>query len=146
MLKVFLDANVFFAGFSSVEGASALVLKLAVREKWLVCASRLVLREAERNLRLKSKPVCLKAFRRYLQKTKVHLCPTPPEKQQALFQELIHPKDLPVLSAAVILKTDYLLTLDRRHFFSAALHAKVKSPKIMLPGDFIRQVYLKGRY
>ena len=72
MLKVFLDANVYFAGFSSKEGASSLILEMARRKKIILYASKLVLREADRNLRKKSTPAGLKAFRRYIQDTKIY--------------------------------------------------------------------------
>lgn len=144
MLKVFLDANVYFAGFVSGEGASSLVLQIAGREKIVLYASKLVLREAERNLRLKAKAVDLKSFRRYLQKTEIHVVPAPDEAILARFERLIHPKDLPVLGAALSAGTDYLITLDKRHFFIAPL-LNLKRPKILTPGDFIRQVYLKGK-
>ena len=54
MIRVFFDANICFAGFDSPKGASAFVLELARRRKMEVYASKLVLREADRNLRTKS--------------------------------------------------------------------------------------------
>ncbi len=145
MLKVFLDANIYVAGFISKEGASHFLLEIAGRKKIILYASKLVLREAERNLRLKSKPENLKSFHRYLQKTKIHVVPAPEEKTLGPFEALIHPKDLPVLGAALSVRADYLITLDKRHFFTAALQSRTGKLKIMTPGDFIRQVYLKGK-
>lgn len=146
MLKIFLDANIYFAGFHSKEGVSFLILQIAARKKFVVYSSRLVLKEAERNLRLKSKRAHLQSFHRYIQKTKIHVIPSPDQKFLESFSELIHPKDLPVLSAALAAKVDYLLTLDRRHFLTSTLESKIKKLKIMTPGDFLRQVYLKGKY
>ena len=145
MLKVFLDANVYFAGFVSEEGASHLVLEIANRKKMTLYSSKLVLREAERNLRLKSKRENLKAFHRYLQKNKIHIVPFPEDKMLQPLESLIHPKDLPVFGAALASKADYLITLDRRHFFTAALRQMKPKIEIITPGDFIRDIYLKGK-
>ena len=146
MLKVFLDANIYFSGFVSEEGASHLVLRIASRKKMILYSSKLVLREVERNLRLKSKRENLKLFHRYLQKNKIHIVPFPEDKILEPLESLIHPKDLPVLGAALVSKADYLLTLDKRHFFTPALQAMETKIKIMSPGDFIREVYLKGKF
>ncbi|MBI3313993.1 MAG: PIN domain-containing protein [Candidatus Omnitrophica bacterium] len=145
MLKVFLDANIYFSGSVSSEGASYLVLEMTRRKKIIVYSSKLVLREAERNLRLKSTPENLKSFHGYLQKTKIHVIPAPEEKNLQGLEALIHPKDLPVLGAALAAKTDYFLTLDKKHFLTSLLQSKIKQPKILTPGDFIRQIYLKGK-
>lgn len=145
MSRVFLDANIYFAGFVSKEGASHLLFEIAGRGKIHLYSSKLVLREAEKNLRLKSTPGNLKSFHRYLQKIKIHVVPFPEDKITASYEALIHPKDLPVLGAAMTSKADYLITLDKRHFLTKALKLKLKKPAVMTPGDFIRQIYLKGK-
>ena len=145
MIKIFLDANIYFAGFASPEGASALILGLARRKKLTIVSSRLVLREADRNLRKKSSPSALKTFRRFLQNTKIHIAATPPEELLQPYESLIHPKDVPVLAAACESNAEFLITLDRRHFFTPALLSKMKKIKIVLPGEFLRDIYLKGK-
>ena len=66
MRRVFLDANVHCAGSASPTGASALILQLTLKGCLEATASRLVLREAERNLRRKRSPKDLKAFHQFL--------------------------------------------------------------------------------
>lgn len=145
MIRLFLDANVYFAGFVSKSGASALVLELARRKKVALFATKLVLREADRNLRKKSSPTVLKAFRRYLQNTKIHIIPAPDEKEFKRYEAYIHPKDLPILVAAIESKADFLITLDRRHFLTTQLLSQVEQIKIITSADFIREIYLKGK-
>ena len=145
MIRVFLDANVYFAGFVSKEGASFLILDLARRKKLTLLASRLVLREADRNLRKKSSSATLKVFRRYLQNTKIHMIQIPDEKIFEPYAPYIHPKDLPVSAAAVESKADFFITLDKRHFLAPHVLSKVKKVKILTSADFIREVYLKGK-
>ena len=145
MTGVFLDANVYFAGFVSKEGASALILELAGRRKIAIWSSRLVLREADRNLRRKAPPSVLKAFRRFIQNTKIQVVPAPGEEMLKTYEPFIHPKDVPVLAAAVASKANFLLTLDRRHFLGPGRLSKLKKIKILTPGEFLREIHLKGK-
>ncbi len=145
MTTVFLDANVYFAAFFSDTGASALILEFANRGKITVFASKLVLREADRNLRKKSSPAKLKAFHRFLQQTKIKILPPPEEASLKPYEEIIHPKDVPVLGAAVASKADYLITLDRKHFLNPKVMDKLQKIKILTPADFIRDIVLKGK-
>ena len=137
-MRIFLDANVYFAGMFSIKGASAVILELARREKITVYASRLALREAERNLRKKSSTAILKNYHRFLQKTKIHIVRPPDERLFRPYDECIHPKDLPVLVAAMQSGADYLVTLDRRHFMTPAVLSKVKAVRILSSGDFLK--------
>ena len=145
MIRVFLDANVYFAGFDSPKGASAFILELIRRRKMEVCASRLVLREADRNLRTKSEKGALKAFRRFLQSAKIRIAPAPDEVLFKAYESFLHPKDLPVLAAALLAKSDFLITLDRRHFLTPQVLSNIKKIKVCTPADFVRGVYLKGK-
>ena len=145
MIRVFLDANIYFVGFDSPKGASGFILELIRRKKMEAYASRLVLREADRNLRSKSSKAVLKAFRHYLQSVKVRMVPAPDEALFKPYEPYLHPKDLPVLSAALMAKSDFLITLDRRHFLSSHVLSHIKKIKICTPADFLRDVYLKGK-
>ena len=144
MTRIFLDANVYFSGFYSDRGASYLLMELVERKKIQVYASRLVLREAERNLRSKAAPETLKVFHRFLQNTKIHIVFPSDDKRFKTYEELIHPKDFPVLSAALTARVEYLVTLDRKHFLTPSLQ-KIKEFKILTPGDFLTCVFLKGK-
>jgi len=145
VIKVFIDANIYFAGVVSKQGASALILELARRKKVQIFSSRLVLREADRNLRKKSDAATLKAFRRFIQNIKITVLPPLREELLAPYESMIHPKDVPVLAAASESKAEFLITLDRRHFLTPTLLSKLKKIKIMLPGEFLREIYLKGK-
>lgn len=141
MIKVFLDANVYFAGFFSKGGASAFVIELANRNKFQVIATRLVLREADRNLKKKSDQKTLKAFHHFLQKTKIKVAPSPAEQSLREFEAFVHPKDVPVIATAFEAKVDYLLTLDKQHLLKPEVLSHIKKFKILTPGDFLQQTY-----
>ena len=136
-MKVFLDANVYFAGCYSQKGASSVILELVRRGKIEGFASRLVLREAERNLRLKAKSPVLKLFHQFLKEADLRIFPSPKPTVLSQYESMIHPKDVPVLTAAVQSKADFLITLDRRHFMTPELLKSIHSPKILLPGEFL---------
>jgi len=116
------------------------VLELARRKKMQVVATKLVLREADRNLRNKTTPKVLKKFRRFLKQTKITVLPAPTDAILRKYEPFIHPKDVPVLAAAIESKVDYLITLDRRHFFDEKVKKCAGKTKVLTPGDFIRIV------
>lgn len=120
MTRVFLDANVYFAGCASPTGASALILRLALQGRVEVTVSPLVLREAERNLRRKRPPNDLNAFHQFLKQATLRVIPAPPETAWRRYEGVIHPKDVPVLAAAVASQATYLVTLDQRHFMTTS--------------------------
>jgi len=143
MVRVFLDANVYFSGFFSQRGASALLLELVQKKKIKIAASRLVLREADRNLRKKADAKIRKIFHQLLNQTKIQIAPPPDEKVLENYYELIHPKDAPVLAAAAESKVDFLITLDRRHLLTPKVKSHIKHPKILTPGDFLTSEILR---
>ena len=103
------------------------------------------MREADRNLRVKASAKNAKTFRRFLNETRLRIIPPPTEAEISYYEPFIHPKDAPVLAAAVKSKAEFLITLDRRHFLTPRVLSKVDKLKIMIPGDFIRDIYLKGK-
>ena len=137
MTLIFLDANVYFSGFFSKEGASRVVLELARRGKVTLLASELVLREAGRNLSLKTNKKTVDDFHHFLKETKIRVVPPPEEKELKPYEDCIHPKDVPILTAAVKAKADFLVTLDRRHFMTDKVLACAGEMKILTPGDFL---------
>ena len=139
MIRVFLDANVYFAGTLSNQGASAFLLQLARRNKIHLVATRLVLLEADRNLRKKTSKKTVGAFHHFLRATKISVLPSPTEKIMAKYEDVIHPKDVPVLAAALEVPVDYLLTLDRKHFLTPRVISLGKKVRIMTPTDFLRE-------
>ena len=66
MIKVFLDANVFFAAAYSSTGGSFYILELARKDKITVFTSRLAVKEAEKNLRDKASEEVLDRFYNFM--------------------------------------------------------------------------------
>jgi predicted nucleic acid-binding protein len=144
MTRVFLDANVYFAGCVSKEGASAFVLELARRKKIELVASKLVLLEADRNLRKKASAASLKSFRQFLGSVRIRIVHVS-DASLKLYENSVEAKDVPVIAAAADSDAAYFLTLDRRHFLSSAIAKSLKRPRAMNPDDFLQEIVLKGK-
>lgn len=145
MIRVFLDANVYFAAFFSKKGASSLILEYIRKGKILLVADRIALREAERNLRLKTDTKTLKAFRRFLNQTPIQIVPHFSESVLSKYTGFIDSKDVPILAAAVETKADFLITLDRRDFLKPQVLSHSGKTKILTPGEFLKEQIRKGK-
>lgn len=146
MIRVFLDANVYVAGFISPKGGSGLILDLIRRNKIQLIANRVVLRETDRNLRSKVSLKTLKAFRRFLYETKIEILPRLTEIILSQYEAMIHSKDAVILGTALEAQVDFLVTLDRRHFLTPQVLAKQGKTKILTPESFIKEQVQKHKF
>ena len=101
-VPVFLDANVYFVGFSFPNGTSSVLFDLARQERIVIFATRSVLREADLNLRKHAPPPAHLKFQSFLKETKVNVLPGDP----------------PLLEAALQAKAACLFTLDRKRLLN----------------------------
>lgn len=142
ILKVFIDANIFFAAIRSPKGGSGFVLELAKKGKLKIVTLTQVLLEAERNIR---KKLGVKYLNRHYQ----NLLEIKPEIQSIRFitleeivklKKLLPQKDIPILYGAIISGADFLITLDRRHFLGNEKLRKLKLHiKIVNPENFLKE-------
>lgn len=134
-LRVFVDADVLFAGAASgsEHGASLVVLRMAEITLIEAITSDQVLTEVERNLSAKM-PAVLPAFRLLVDRClKVVAIPTPTELNS--FIGLADEKDLPILVAAQREKCPWLVTFNIRHF-----QPGVPGVTVLPPGVFVQRV------
>ena len=138
--RLFLDASVLIAASGSLTGASALVLALCRHRRAKAVSSRLVLWEAERNIRGKLGEGVLLRFYQEIASLDLDLLEAPTPQEIAVQSQIIDPKDAHVLAAALKGAVEALLTLDRKHFLSPpVLQAGLPFP-IMTPGTFLRRL------
>ncbi len=132
-LRVFFDADVLIAGSASKRGASYALLQLAELTliEGVICPY--VQGEAERNLCTKL-PQVLPAFRALLS-TALAEVPDPPATTLGQFEEWAHPKDLPVLAAAISNGCRYLVTFNTGDYSPPPERLRV-----LEPGQLLRQV------
>jgi len=133
--RVFIDADVLFAGSASPSehGASLVVLRMAEITLVEAYCSEQVLREVERNLQAKL-PQALPAFRLLV----ARCLKIVPEPSQAAVQEnagLAEAMDLPILVAARLAGCSWLVTFNARHYRPG--HPAVQ---VLPPGEFLQRV------
>jgi len=134
-LRVFMDADVLFAGSAAPTqyGASLTVLRLAEITLIEAFASRQVITEAERNL-VEKLPAALPAFSLLVSRC-LRVVPDPDPADLTAFAGLADPKDLPILVAAVFAGCPWLVSFNVRHFRPG--HPAVQ---VVQPGELILRV------
>jgi hypothetical protein len=133
--RVFVDADVLFAGAASPSEHSASLVVLRLAEITLIEAltSEQVIAEAERNLADKL-PQALPAFRLIASRC-LRVVPDPDPAHLLPHAGLAHPKDLPILVAAAREDCAWLITFNVGHFQPG--HPSVT---VVRPGEFVLHV------
>lgn len=133
--RVFLDADVIFAGAAapSEHGASLVLLRMAEITLIEAITSQQAVIEAERNLATKLPPA-LPAFRLLVSRC-LHVVPDPLPADLQCFGNVADREDLPILIAAVQAECPWLVTFNLRHFQPG--HPAVT---VLRPGDFLLRV------
>ena len=133
--RVFIDADVLFAGSASPSehGASLVVLRLAEITLIKAITTQQVIAEVERNLGAKL-PSALPAFRLIVDRS-LQVVPDPATSDLAAYRGQADPKDLPLLVAAHREDCLWLVTFNLRHFEPG--HPEITS---LRPGDFVLRV------
>lgn len=135
--KVFADANVLIAGTASRTGASSAVLLMAEIGLFRLVVSRLVLEEAERNLR-KKLPRALPNFARQLAQLQLEIVPPPTNEDVQRWVKFIEAKDAPILATAVSAQVDRLVTLNSKDFTPEV--AAQSGLRILSPAQLVQEI------
>lgn len=133
--RVFVDADVLFAGAAapSEHGASLTVLRMAEITLIAAITSQQAVAEAERSLAAKL-PAALPTFRLIVGRC-LSVVPDPAPADLAPYVGLADPADLPLLVAALREGCPWLVTFNLRHYRPG--HPQVT---VLQPGDLIRRV------
>lgn len=136
MKTVFLDSSVLFSAVNSPTGGSS---KLFTLNKIQLTTSPLVLVEVERNVREKLQSHHLERFFMLVSKIKI-LEQTPNNKQIRQAEKVIVKKDAVILAEAKQANTDYLVSLDKKHFMSPSVEKFLGETKILTPKMLIEKL------
>ena len=136
MKTVFVDSSVLFSAVSSVTGGSA---KLFTLQTISLITSRVVLAEVERNIRGKLAEYHLERFFLLVEYIKV-LDIQPDDDLIEEAKLVIVPKDAVILAQAKRAKTDVLVTLDRKHFFTTKVFHFVSPQKVVTPKILLEEI------
>jgi predicted nucleic acid-binding protein len=133
--RVFVDADVIFAGAASPSEHGASLVTLRMGEITLIDAvtSCQAITEAERNLSAKL-PRALTTFRLLVERS-LRVVPAPSRQDFAVYEDIADPKDLPILGAAVRERCQWLVTFNVGDFEPG--HPDVT---VLRPGAFIQRV------
>jgi predicted nucleic acid-binding protein len=133
--KVFIDADVLFAGSASPteHGASLMILRLAELTLLEAITSEQVIIEVERNLTAKL-PAALPVFRLLVSRC-LQVVSDPQPAEIRSYTGLADQKDLPILVAAVLADSQWLITFNERHF-----QPGYSSVVVLRPGAFVLRI------
>lgn len=133
--RIFVDADVLFAGAASPNEHSASLVILRMAEITLIEAvtSEQVIAEVERNL-LEKIPAAIPAFQMLVRRC-LQVVSDPTVSEIRALSQVADAKDLPILAAAVRESCVYLATYNIRHF-----QPGVESVTVLKPGDLVQRV------
>ena len=132
---VFINASVILAGLKSPSGGSAKVLKWAEKGKIRGVISEVVLDEALKH----SNKVNLSPIKIEKEINKVVKIIPAPEKEIRRYRNIVKDMgDIHLFTSSENLKTDYLVSLDKKHVLS--LSKRIKKYKIISPGELIKRL------
>jgi putative PIN family toxin of toxin-antitoxin system len=139
--RLFFDSSVLIAGILSPKGGSGLIIKACLVGGFMLLASQAVFIEVERNLTENFSKKTTGHFNYLIAAIAWTIVPIPSEKLIYHYSKIINEKDAHVLAAAIAGESDFLLTLDRKHFMAPSLKMANLSCIILTPGDFIKRYY-----
>lgn len=128
-VKVFVDSSVLFTAVNSPTGGSA---KLFTLKQLQLATSKVVLGEVERNVKKKLHSYHLERMVFLADKMAV-LEQIPDETLIERAREVIVEKDAVILAEAKQAQTDFLVTLDKKHFLQPAVSKFLKPKKVVTP-------------
>jgi predicted nucleic acid-binding protein len=139
-INLFLDSSALTAGIVSVKGAARALLLLAEAGQIAVTISEQVLAETERAIARKV-PLAIIDLRQAILASQVRIVRDPSPDEASARPDLIsHPADIPIVVAAMQVKADYLVTLNRKHFIDDLEVARKSGLNIGTPGDALSWV------
>jgi predicted nucleic acid-binding protein len=138
--ELFFDSSALFAGIVSASGASRALLLLAEAGQVAITVTEQVVAETERAVARKI-PRALLDFREAIRATGLRIIRDPSVDKVELYADIIaHQADVPIVVVAMQAKTDYLVTLNRRHFIDDPAVADRSKLRIGTPGDALAWV------
>ena len=132
----FLDSSVLFTATNSPSGGSSKLFTLKSIE---LITSKFVLVEVERNVRKKLQSHHLERFFMLASKLTI-LKHMPNDKLISKAKKVIVEKDAVILAEAKNTKTNFLVTLDRKHFLKPSVEKYLKPQKVLTPKMLLEKI------
>jgi putative PIN family toxin of toxin-antitoxin system len=138
--EIFLDSSALMAGLISSQGASRALLLLAEDQKIRITISEQVVAEVERNIARKA-PKVLKYIREMILKSQIVIVRDPAKMDVNQHLDWIaHSTDVSILVAAANAHTEFLVTLNTKHFMDDPQVSLRSELQIGTPGDALKWI------
>jgi predicted nucleic acid-binding protein len=132
---IFLESSALIAGIISSQGAARALLLLGEDEKIILTVSEQVIAEVERNVARKA-PKALPFAREIILRANIRIVRNPtPASVRSHLDWISHVADVPILVAARDANTDFLVTLNTRHFIQDPEVSRRSGLRIGTPAD-----------
>lgn len=142
--EIFLDSSALMAGIISSQGASRVLLLLAEDQKIRITISVQIIAEVERNIARKV-PKVLKYAREMILRSQIIIVGDPSMVDVLQHLDWIsHTADVPILVAAVNAKTEFLVTLNTKHYLDDPHVSLLTGLRIGTPGDTL--MWIRERF
>jgi len=138
MTKVFLDSSVIVAAAGSQTGGSFEIINLIKKGRLEAVVNEGVVAESEEAIRIKLSQEKYKLFLKWLEENYFKILPFPEEeKLQRL--EVINVKDRHIIISARESKSDYLISLDKKHILTEESQKAIPNIKIVTTKEFLQR-------
>jgi predicted nucleic acid-binding protein len=138
--ELFLDSSVLLSGIISSQVASRVLLLLSEDQKIKITISEQVVAEVERNIARKI-PTILNYAREMILQSQITIVRDPSKMEVLQHLDWIsHPADVPILVTAANVKTEFLVTLNTKHFLDDPQVALLTGLRIGTPGDALKWI------
>jgi predicted nucleic acid-binding protein len=134
--RIFLDSSVIIAACGSRSGANAVIV-MAEIGLFKVLISEQVIEECDRNI-TKKLPKALPILKQILSVINPEILPNPAIADVVKWETIIEPKDAPILAAALLARSDRLLSLNTKDFTPNV--AQQSGLKLQTPSEFIQEI------
>lgn len=135
-MKVFVDASVILAALGSKTGGSSLVLELGRRRGLDLVTSQGVIEEVRRNC--PKIGVSWTTAEPIITRNRISVIGVPSVREVEKYGKTVGEKDAHVIASAVSSNSKIVITLDRKHLLHKDVKQKLKSIKLLTPGELLQ--------
>lgn len=138
-IQVFFDASVIFSAIYSTKGGSAKVAALVKAGKIIGITTQTVIEEVTENV-YKMKNIRKDSIEKFIVQNNFYVREAITIEEIKPYAKIVEQKDAHVLAGAYLTRSDYLVTLDKKHLDNISVQSKLSSLRITSPKNFLQQL------
>ena len=140
MLKVFFDSSVLFSAIYSDKGASRKLVELVKKKVIVGIITENVIEELKANILKFKTPISSSEIDEFIQQSQFLVREEVSLEEIQPYLNLVEEKDAHILAGAILTKSDFLVTLDKKHLNNKSVKEKVKEVIIISPKEFLLKI------